>query len=238
MSQIERQYLPLVLPAPEDLKRLILSLQEVCLVKNVDLRTIGTAKIQHMMAEALGYNSWQSLLANNNTIRGARLELTEPAKSQNPVFQFNHKERALLIQSRTGRFALDEIYFYEQCRTWRADVEDYWEEVIDLAWHKYQWDRLDVPIEERPQRPKTMTLINIEATEHGVELKVGDEGCNKFTVNLMLSVDDDEFTCAWGILTLNTWASYHMGLDYSEVESIASVYRPEINAMLEEAGVI
>lgn len=57
MSMISRQFFPLVLEAPDDVKQIIRSLQEVCTARNVDLRTAGTAKVQHIMAEALGYSS-------------------------------------------------------------------------------------------------------------------------------------------------------------------------------------
>lgn len=72
-----------------------------------------------------------------------------PQETATAKLKFTEDEWAVLSQSRTGRFALDEVHFYEECRKWRKkEVEDYWNEIIDLAWHKYQWDKLDVPVEE------------------------------------------------------------------------------------------
>ncbi len=238
MSKMPHQHFPLVYTSPNNIKKLILSLQEVCRAKNLDFRTIGIAKTQHVMAEALGYGNWQELLASNISFEPPRSLLGDPENPLSERLKFTKEEWSVLARSTTGRWALDEVILFNKCRQFLENVENYFFQLADLAWSKPGISIHEVPAEDRPQHPKGITLTYIEAEGNSVEMNMMGNREKEFTVNLMLEVGGDQLHGLWGVLTHHTWTTYRMGLNGDQVDYLLCSYYPEIVTALQEEHVI
>lgn len=239
MSKIPHQYPSGVLIAPDHIKQLISSLQEVCTARNIDLRTTGTAKTQHIMAEALGCGSWHELMALHTSPRDCAEKPAEPKEIVTRKLALSKLEKEMLANSRTGRWVIGEVGLYEQCRNWLTAMEDYAHQVFEYLDANAQGHVMrvesDIYLEERPQRPEEMKLSDIEPTVHGVRLKIGDHAGVCFTVDLVISVEDD-IQVDHGLLTLHSWTNYHQVLKGDDSSLLLIAYEPEIISTLEKAG--
>ncbi|WP_375176604.1 hypothetical protein [Marinobacter mobilis] len=218
---------------PDHIKPLIQSLQEVCTVRNIDFRTVGTAKAQHIMAEALGFPNWQHLLARcTNSTEESSKQVNQEA-IQTSRFVLTEEEKALLRHSSTGRWVIEEVQLFNECWNWLKTVQGYVNEV---------WYIESLPAEKLPHRPPEMLLKSLTVTATGVQLEIGEKP--KFTLELAVNICEemrvdapllDAIEASHGILTFHTWTAYSMALPIGEhLDNVIKTYGQEIADALED----
>lgn len=224
---------------PDDIKPLIKSLQDICTARNIDLRTVGRAKAQHIIAQALGCHSWHHLLDRCSTNPRDGNKPDDQEKIRRTRFVLTKEEKTLLMESSTGRWVIDEVDLFNDCWKWLKAVESYAHGMLLMESEATTRLRAN----ELPDKPAELRLKSLEVTPTGVRLETG--GKPRFTVNLAFSVSDDmrasrplinSIEAEQAILTFHTWTSYSMVLPKGDdLDCVIKAYEREIADALEAA---
>lgn len=236
--------------APGQIKRLISSLQEVCTARNVDLRTTGTAKTQHIMAEALGYESWQELIAFQAQLRNVTEQESETEFSEKGRFVLSRWQQQALMASRSGRWAMDEVILFDQWWQFLTIVDGYANAIIlelvdnPNASGELNWQQSGLRDDDRPPLPYSMRLWSVEASNSYVKLEIGEEGRHRpeFTVDVSVTIEDgcdcfSDVDVNFGTMKLHSWDTYTRGLSEDQTWFFMLAYEPEITKAIEDANV-